>query len=397
MVEDSVRDPKALLDAIKGAAAPACDEGYLSTHHVRGAAFPRQVPTQCADGELNDVVEDDLVEDVELTGTSLVRYMYQAIKNKREGADDSVSTLANFTNVYVYFGSVNNPACKRSIKVHTETHAPKFEAVLQKVIECKGLQEKCVVHCRNRTGCKALLALLEAAGDEHDFSVADLALRADFNSRQNSRGQRYICMVADADAGSESIEFKCVRHHILLDIPERHADYIQRCGRSVRTNSHFDLSEAEREVRFRIMRAVLPEFAQSEIGAFTLWALCGLWGGPKKVNYNSEPEPSSIEEASQELADEFEMKGWTSVRDLKRNVADVIELVNEQELETKLKKRMMTALDQIARDPQELAKACQLERNTIDERRLCTLRRQAARLAPAAAKVRYIALDAGMY
>ena len=29
-----------------------------------------------------------------------------------------------------------------------------------------------------------------------------------------------------------SIEFKCVWHHILVDVPERHLDYIQRCGRS---------------------------------------------------------------------------------------------------------------------------------------------------------------------
>ena len=37
------------------------------------------------------------------------------------------------------------------------------------------------------------------------------------------------------------------------------------------------------------------------IGAFTLWALCNYWGGPKKVVYNSEPDPASIEDAAEEL------------------------------------------------------------------------------------------------
>ena len=44
MVEDNTEDPRALLDAIKGDRATggaAGDEGLLSSHHVRGAAFPR--------------------------------------------------------------------------------------------------------------------------------------------------------------------------------------------------------------------------------------------------------------------------------------------------------------------------------------------------------------------
>lgn len=398
MVEDSVKDPRALLDAVKGAGAPACDQGFLSTHHVRGASFPRQVPTQCADGEWNDAVEEDLVERVMLTGTSLVRYMYQAIKLKREGAGDSGSTLGNFANVYVYFGSVNHPSCKRAISLHTDTHAPKFAAVVKKVIECRALREKCVVHCGKRAGYKALLALLEEAGDTHDFSVTELDSRADFNTKQNNRGQRYICMVADADAGSESIEFKCVRHHILVDVPDKHSDYIQRCGRSVRTNSHVDVAEAEREVRFKILCAVLPQFAESEVGTFVLFALCGLWGGPKKVNYNAEPEPSSIEEGAEEVAQLFECQGWTTLGLLRANADSAIELIEEDlDLEPKLEKRIIGGITAIRCDHDEFAKARNLESNTIDDRRLHKLRQQAARLAPAAATVRHYAVDAGFY
>mmetsp|Transcript_39287 Transcript_39287/g.126108 ORF Transcript_39287/g.126108 Transcript_39287/m.126108 type:complete len:354 (+) Transcript_39287:1320-2381(+) len=352
---------------------------------------------QCADGEFNGNVEEELVESVTLTGAALVRYIYQAIKLKREGAGDHMSTLGNFTNCYVYFGSVNMPACKRAISLHTESHAPKFAAVVRKVVECHVLQEKCIVHCSRRTGYKALLSLLQEAGIANDFSVADLSLLADFNAKQNNRGQQYICMVADTDAGSESIEFKCVRHHILVDVPEKHQDYYQRCGRSVRTNSHAELGEAEREVRFKMLRATLPDFATVEVGAFALWALCGFWGGPKKVTYNSEPEPSSVEEGAQALAEAFESEGWGSLEDLRQNSRAANELVEEMDLEPKLIKRMLAALTAIRDSPADFYKALSLECDTIDERRLNELQREAARQAPAVAKVRYHAIDAGMY
>jgi hypothetical protein len=394
MVEDNVADPKSLLDAIKGDVFKHhSDEGFLSSHHRRGASFPHQVPTQCADGVL--LVEQHLVEDVALTGTSLVRYVYQAMKLKREGAGDIRTTLTNFTNIYVYFGSVSNPACKRAISVHTETHAPKFAAVVRYVCAMHRKKEKCVVLCSRRTGYKALFNLLEEAGDANNFSLAELSMRADFNSKQNNRGQRYHCLVADADAGSESIEFKCVRHHILVDIPERHSDYIQRCGRSVRAHSHADVPEAERQVKFKFFRGVLPEFACSKIGAFLLWALCGYWGGPKKVVYNSEPDPSSIVEAAEALHDAFRMNGLGSLDSVRRSCI-AHRIVEDEDLEPKLQKRVLSALEAI-KIPSAWAAANELPLDTIDQRHLFNLRRAADRLAPAASILRATAIDAGMY
>ena len=107
--------------------------------------------------------------------------------------------------------------------------------------------------------------------------------------QQDNGGQLYHCLAADADAGSERIEFKCVRHYCLVDVPERHADYIPRAGRSVRANSHADVPEVEREVRFTVFQATLPEELQSDVGTFCVSALCGFWGLPKTVNHNSEP------------------------------------------------------------------------------------------------------------
>ena len=46
--------------------------------------------------------------------------------------------------------------------------------------------------------------------------------------------------------GSGSIHFKCVRQHVLADVPEPHAEYVQWAGRTVHTNSHVDVPEDER-------------------------------------------------------------------------------------------------------------------------------------------------------
>ena len=65
------------------------------------------------------------------------------------------------------------------------------------------------------------------------------------------------------------------------------------------------MPEAEREVRFKIFQAVLPEFVRSDIGAFCLWALCGFWDGPKKISYNSEPDPDDIVGGADHSVDAF--------------------------------------------------------------------------------------------
>ena len=61
----------------------------------------------------------------------------------------------------------------------------------------------------------------------------------------------------------------CVQHHLSVDVPETHAEYIQRCGRSVRAHSHADVPEAKRQVKFKIFQGVLQEFAIADIRAFT--------------------------------------------------------------------------------------------------------------------------------
>ena len=46
------------------------------------------------------------------------------------------------------------------------------------------------------------------------------------------------------------------------------------------------------------------------LGAFALFALCGQWGGPKKVTYASEPAPEEIIAASKNFARLLDMFFW---------------------------------------------------------------------------------------
>ena len=127
-----------------------------------------------------------------------------------------------------------------------------------------------------------------------------------------------------------------------------------------------------------------------------MWALCGYWGGPKKVVYNSEPDASDIEDGARTLVDAFANAGLTSVDALRRARVRALNAVREVELEPKLRKRIRTALEALF-EQAEYEKALALPCTTIDQRRFTSLCRQAARLAPAAQRVRGIAIDSGMY
>ena len=337
------------------------------------------------------------MEDVELHGPALARYMQKAIQMKREKKDDANSPLANWTNMYVNFASASHPTCSQNILGSTQNYAPKFASILAKVLKWNKANEKCVIHISQKTGYKALRRLLEDAGKKHNFCVASLSERADYNQQNNKRGERYAVLLADADQGGESIEFKCVRHHLLVDVPETHSDFVQRASRSVRTDSHADVPLAERQVRFHMQRAVLPEFAQSEIGAFVLWTMCGWWGGRKKISHASEPEPSELEEAAMELTVRFLEQDWVRVQHLRDNVKGALAAVKDAGLESKLKQRMDEALAAISYSDAQLRVAQALEQTTIDQRRFEILHSQAHSLAPAAAKVRHLAVDSGFY
>merc|ERR1711977_740740 len=139
--------------------------------------------------------------------------------------------------------------------------APKFMAVVAEVVECAKLSLKCAVMVSKKTGYAALHALLKQAGQKHQFSVAEFTELSDFNDAQNLRGERYLVLLADSEQCAEGVEFKCVRKHLLVDVPPTHAAYVQWATRSVRCKGHSLLPVHEQEVCFRIYVAQLPQYA----------------------------------------------------------------------------------------------------------------------------------------
>ena len=328
MEADLSSDPRTLLDAVKGIPSRGLsDEGFLSSHHKRGPSFPLQQPAACADGVYSTQVQAQVTTYAELAGTSLVRYVYQAVKLHKEGKGDE--TLANYTNMYVYFGSAGQQACKQTL-THNPDSRPKFGPVVAAVVEAARKRQKSLVMIRRQTGYKALLSLMQDAADQHGFGIAEygqlgleigpirlailvdvgyivvrlvladplretirpsrggpvecvlkqhwrwtvgIAMQppvharnmAEFNHRTNLWGQNFMVMILEAEKGSEGIEFHAVRHAIYVDVPDTLSVYKQRCGRVVRCGSHNGLPDSQRSVRFMFLAARFPEFARNEL------------------------------------------------------------------------------------------------------------------------------------
>ena len=149
-------------------------------------------------------------------GTSEARYIYQAVRVVKEDRDEAC--LANFTNVHVYFGCVNQATCKDQLMRQPNTR-PKCSAVVAEVVQAAQRKEKCLVMVSRRTGYAAMLNLLEEAAAKNRFRVAQYGKLTDFNDSSNCHGERYLVMLLDSDKSSESVELKCVRRALYLDAP----------------------------------------------------------------------------------------------------------------------------------------------------------------------------------
>ena len=194
MAEDSVRDPRSLLDAVKGRDnANLNDEGFLSSYHVRGHGFPKERPQGVADGALTEVVERQLVSHVELTGNALVRYMFNEMKFRKEGhrGKQLDAILANYTNLYCLASSFGNATSKANVMNQTRDWAPKLEQIVDLVAESARKQRKVVVMISRKNGFAALLELVKQRGHIDGFGVCDDSASADFNESRNRSGDRY--------------------------------------------------------------------------------------------------------------------------------------------------------------------------------------------------------------
>ena len=94
--------------------------------------------------------------------------------------------------------------------------------------------------------------------------------------------------------------------------------------------------------------------------------------------YNSEPDPASIEDAAEELQSAFSMRGFDTLASLRGRIPSAHTIAEHTDLEPKLQRRMLAALEAIGTD-EGWAQAVGLPRNTIDHKHLCKLRQAAGR------------------
>ncbi|CAK9026775.1 Hypothetical protein SCF082_LOCUS17652 [Durusdinium trenchii] len=392
-MECDTRSPRDLLNAIKGSLGQnLLDEGFLSSHHRRGRSFPQQTPMNCADGAFQE--HPQLLPRISLVGTSEARYIYQAVRVVKEDRDEAC--LANFTNVHVYFGCVNQATCKDQLMRQPNTR-PKCSAVVAEVVQAAQRKEKCLVMVSRRTGYAAMLNLLEEAAAKNRFRVAQYGKLTDFNDSSNCHGERYLVMLLDSDKSSESVELKCVRRALYLDVPCSFVAFKQRCGRVVRCGSHDDLPCAQRSVKFVFFTATFSQHMQTELGAFAVRALCGHWHGPKKVNYSTEPEPTGLLAVVEKFVKRATRKNINNLRQLRSRLRNNAVLFDKVTEDRKLKQRLEAGLDAVeSASSEELEEIQDLaQTKTIDERRLESLMAEAAEMAPALAMIRCHAIDAG--
>merc|ERR1719440_2469672 len=93
-----------------------------------------------------------------------------------------------------------------------------------------------------------------------DPKRADLGLATikEFNSPENLRGESVKVIVVDTRAAGEGVSLPAVRHVVLLDVPERWADYEQWVGRTSRMCGHHALPEDEQTIDVYVLCAELP-------------------------------------------------------------------------------------------------------------------------------------------
>lgn len=165
---DSVADPRKLLDVVKGESGEGLnDEGFLSSHHRRGAGFPQQCPGACADGVFGEEIEG-LIHREELRGHSLVRYTYQSIRLHKE--ERPTDALACYVNMHCAAVATGNQTCRDQL-LSLEDCRPKFSAAVEQVVENAGRKEKTLVMVGRRSGFKVMAWLLEEAAKEHGFKA----------------------------------------------------------------------------------------------------------------------------------------------------------------------------------------------------------------------------------
>lgn len=251
-----------LLDIVKGNAASALDEGFLSSFTSRPRAlFPAMLPAGVPDALLTKPLLQQLVKQVQLRGESLK--VYDA---KRQLGVES-HRLRTYCNMSCYYASFHDGknGSKARIMANVQDLCPKLYAIAEDVATCN---EKTIVMVGRPGGYTVLLEVLRrlALESEPPFAVATMEELSEFNHATNLRGERYRVLVADAAQCSEGVSFLAVRQVLLAEVPLLHSMFVQQCGRAVRMYSHSALPHEEQTVTVRLYSAVLPQWMGSPLG-----------------------------------------------------------------------------------------------------------------------------------
>eukprot|EP00929_Paragymnodinium_shiwhaense_P052198 TRINITY_DN26150_c0_g1_i1.p1 TRINITY_DN26150_c0_g1~~TRINITY_DN26150_c0_g1_i1.p1 ORF type:complete len:1206 (-),score=318.92 TRINITY_DN26150_c0_g1_i1:652-4227(-) len=263
---------RTLLEIIKGGeAAQAADEGFMSSLATKPfPLFPRCSPEGIPDVQLTEKVQKALCRQVSLAHEALHAYVSKAQDNALRPR-----RLRAYCNMYAFVGSYHDGqhSCKGAVLENPLGCAPKLQGVAVEVVRCR---QKSLVLISRGSGYRAMLDIMRqaAAAAQPPFEVASIEQLAEFNSSENLRGDRLLCMVADAAQCSEGISFNAVRRLHLVDVPDTPTIFAQQCGRASRMLGHSGLRPEEQTVGIVLHVAVMPPWAREPLGAWVLRSYC---------------------------------------------------------------------------------------------------------------------------
>lgn len=299
---------QALLNIVKGRGEGACNEGFLSSLATKPRPlFPRCLPA----GAPAEWV--GLRRHVAIRGDALQSY----VRKTRSFGDADLRLQPRraraYCNLYAYAGTYHDGlhGCKRVLLSNPRSYAPKFQAVAEAVARRR---LKSLVLVSRGTGYRAALDVVQqvAATSTPPFAVASMDQLAEFNAADNLRGERLLCLVADAFQCSEGISFNAVRMLHLVDVPTSPTELAQQCGRANRMFGHAGLDEHEQTVSTRIWISVLPTWIQDPLGSWVLRSV--------GCHRTSNGRGLEIEQRAQDLLNRLQASGIRSLDALKSRV-----------------------------------------------------------------------------
>ena len=280
---DSLNDIDALMAIVKGAERDPGRRG-LRLGVLRGAwsAYPKVTPDERA---LPRVISVELGGDPDSKSSALGAYLDKVL----DGSGKVKAPFAALPKRNVYEYTPQHPHHQTRGQFPHDLRSPQAQEVVPKLWRAAEYIEraegKVIVLTAKDHGFFALDALLRTnprfkhlsvqallgrgvKSDRADWrasvqargGLTETDIKREFDAADNSDGQRIKALVLNADAFSEGVDFKDVRHVVLLDVTPKWAVMLQRVGRAVRHCSHARLPQDRRSVQTVLMVATLPAY-----------------------------------------------------------------------------------------------------------------------------------------